>query len=109
MEEDVVRYYQEELAVFRRQAEQFANRYPKIASRLDLSANESSDPHVERLIEAFALLCTRARLRVDAKWPAIAQSALQILYPDLLCPVPAMSIARFELDPYIGRVNNGVR
>jgi type VI secretion system protein ImpG len=99
--EDLLRYYQEELAGFRRQAAEFAGRFPKVASRLDLSANESSDPHVERLIEAFALLCTRARLRAEARWPAVAQSALQILYPDLMSPIPAMSIARFEIDPEI--------
>jgi type VI secretion system protein ImpG len=107
--EDLLRYYEEELAGFRREAAEFAKRYPKIASRLDLSANESTDPHVERLIESFALLCTRARLRAEAKWPAVAQSALQILLPDLLCPIPAMSIVRFELGPDQGKLETGFR
>ncbi|HWD00075.1 MAG TPA: type VI secretion system baseplate subunit TssF [Candidatus Sulfopaludibacter sp.] len=107
--DDLLRYYEEELAGFRREAADFAKRYPKIASRLDLSANESTDPHVERLIESVALLCTRARLRAEAKLPALAQSALQILYPDLACPVPAMSIARMSLDAERGRFDTGFR
>ena len=40
----------------RRYGREFAERYPKIAGRLLLSADGSQDPHVERLIEAFALL-----------------------------------------------------
>jgi type VI secretion system protein ImpG len=51
---DLLHYYVQELAYLRRAGVSFAQRYPKVASRLELSENESPDPHVERLIEAFA-------------------------------------------------------
>ena len=49
-------YYQYELSYLRSAGSDFARKYPKIARRLDLSHNESSDPQIERLIESFAFL-----------------------------------------------------
>jgi type VI secretion system protein ImpG len=40
---------------------EFAEKYPKVASRLSLSASVCEDPHVERLLEAFSFLnCARS-------------------------------------------------
>src|SRR5208283_6789 len=47
-------YYERELTFIRQLAQEFAKQYPGAAGRLRLEANRSTDPHVERLIEAFA-------------------------------------------------------
>ena len=55
MRDDLLRNYENELSYLRQMGAQFAEKYPKIASRLRLEASkETGDPHVERLIEAFA-------------------------------------------------------
>src|SRR5258708_466307 len=40
-----------------------AEKYPKTAARLSLEADRCEDPHVERMIEAFAFLAGRTRLK----------------------------------------------
>ena len=57
MSDELYQYYEQELTFFRQMAGEFAQKYPKVAGRLQLDeTRESTDPHVERLIEAFALL-----------------------------------------------------
>src|SRR5205085_498507 len=53
--------YEDELNYVRRLANEFARHRPKIADRLllDRETGASEDPHVERLIEAFAFLTAR--------------------------------------------------
>ena len=77
---------------------EFADKYPKIASRLQLEPDKCEDPHVERLIEAFAFLAARVRLKLDDEFPEITESLLGILYPTFLAPVPSMSVVQFVLN-----------
>jgi len=53
MTDALLDYYEDELAFMRQMAGEFSEKYPKVAGRLLLGPNESEDPHVERLIEAF--------------------------------------------------------
>jgi type VI secretion system protein ImpG len=46
-QEELLRYYQTELTYLRRMGGAFANRYPKIAKRLELGCDECADPHVD--------------------------------------------------------------
>src|SRR6266849_3644354 len=85
----------------------FAEKYPKVASRLMLEPNRCEDPHVERLIESFAFLAARIHLKIDDEFPEITESVLQILYPHYLAPIPSMSIVQFSLDPEQGKLSTG--
>ncbi len=49
MSETLYPYYERELTFLRRMGAEFAQRYPKVAGRLQLEANKCEDPHVERL------------------------------------------------------------
>ena len=100
MSEELFQRYEQELTFFRQLAGEFALKYPKVASRLSLdSAKESKDPHVERLIEAFALMAARVRLKIDDEFPEIVESLLSILYPHYLQPLPSAAVAQFQFDP----------
>lgn len=90
-------HYERELAFLRAHAGDFARRYPKIAGRLELSGDVGEDPHVERLIESFALLSSRIHKRLDDDFPLFTESFLEVLYPHYLRPFPSCSIARFDL------------
>ena len=60
MADDLLTYYERELSFVRQMGAEFAAKYPKIASRLLLESDASEDPHVERLIQAFAFLAASA-------------------------------------------------
>lgn len=105
----LLEYYQRELRFLRDQGAAFARKYPKVASRLQFGAQESPDPHVERLIESFAFLTGRIQYGIDSEFPLIPSALLGILYPHLLQPVPSMSIARVDPDPDLGEMTGGFR
>ncbi len=91
-------HYERELAFLRTHAGEFARLYPKIAGRLQLSGDVGEDPHVERLIESFALLTSRVHKRLDDDFPLFTESFLEVLYPHYLRPFPSCSIAQFWLE-----------
>ena len=95
MREELLGYYERELVFLRRMGADFARRYPKVASRLLLDEEKIEDPHVERMIEAFAFLTGRIGLKLDDELPEITESFLNILYPHYLSPIPSMAIAQF--------------
>jgi type VI secretion system protein ImpG len=97
--DELLPYYERELKFIRQMAGEFAEKYPKVAGRLLLKPEESEDPHVERLIEAFALLAGRVHRKLDDEFPEITESLLDVLYPHYLRPVPPQAIVQFELDP----------
>lgn len=109
MRDDLLFYYERELSFLRHTGAEFAHRYPKIASRLQLEAGKCEDPHVERLIEAFAFLAARVHLKIDDEFPEIVESLFSILYPHYVRPTPSMSVVQFHLDPDQGKPTAGLR
>ncbi len=98
MRDDLLLYYENELNYLRQLGAEFARKYPKIAGRLLLEADKSEDPHVERLIEAFAFLAARVHLKIDDEFPEITEALLSILYPHYIRPVPSMCVVEMHLD-----------
>src|SRR3981081_4338024 len=99
MSEELLPYYNRELSYIRRLAAQFAVAQTSIATRLRLGPEGSEDPHVERLIEAFAYLTARVRHKLDDEFPEITSSLLDVLYPHYQAPIPSMAIVQLMLDP----------
>ncbi len=98
---ELLPYYERELTFLRQLSKQFAAEYPKVAGRLLLEGDVCEDPHVERLIEAFAFLTARIHRKLDDEYPEITESFLGILYPHFLRPIPSLSVAQFQLDPKV--------
>jgi len=96
--DDLLLYYERELTFLREMGAEFAQKYPKIASRLVLEADKCEDPHVERMLEAFAFLSARVHLKIDDDFPEITEALLNILYPHYMRPIPSMSIVEFQVD-----------
>ncbi len=99
MTDELLSLYNRELTFFRRMAADFAKAHPKIASRLRISDDVIEDPHVSRMVEAFAFLNARTRRKIDDDFPEITQAMLQILYPHYLTPFPSTAIVKFALQP----------
>ncbi len=100
MFDELLPYYNAELRFMREMAGEFARANPKIAGRLRLSSNAIEDPHVGRMIEAFAFLAARTRMKLDDDFPELTASMLGILQPHTLAAFPSMSIA--EIEPVAG-------
>jgi type VI secretion system protein ImpG len=98
MRDELLLYYERELNYLRQLGAEFGQKYPKIASRLILEPDKCDDPHVERLLEAFAFLAARVHLKIDDEFPEITEALLSILYPHYIRPLPSMSIVEMHLD-----------
>ena len=96
MRDELLGYYEQQLVFLRRMGAEFARKYPKIAARLLLDEEKIEDPHVERIIEAFAFLAGRINLKLDDELPEITESFLNVLYPHYLAPIPSMAITQFS-------------
>jgi type VI secretion system protein ImpG len=108
MSDELLPFYNRELSFIRKQGAQFAKDHPKIASRLRLGDEGlSEDPHVERMIEAFAYLNARTRHKLEDDFPELTESLLGILYPHYQAPIPSMAIVQFELDPEQKQITTG--
>jgi type VI secretion system protein ImpG len=109
MRDELLLYYERELDYLRKSAAQFAEKHPKVASRLVLEPTKCEDPHVERLLEAFAFLAARVHLKIDDEFPEITEALLSVVYPQLVRPIPSMSVVEFQLDPDKGKLTSGLK
>ena len=107
MRDDLLDYYERELTYIRKMAIQFAAKYPKIASRLQLEPDKCEDPHVERILEGFSFLAARVHLKIDDDFPEITEALMSVVYPQFVRPIPSMSIVEFQLDQDKGKVTTG--
>lgn len=87
--------YERELVTLRQLCREYAQRYPKVAAKLQLGGEACDDPHVERLIQAVALLCARVSKRLDDNYPQFTEALLELLFPHYLRPFPSCAIVRF--------------
>ncbi len=99
MRDELLNYYERELTFLRQMGAEFADKYPKIARRLLLEPTQCEDPHVERMIEAFAFLAARVHLKIDDEFPEITEALLGVIYPHFVRPIPSMSVAELSSDP----------
>jgi len=96
MRDELLGYFERELVFLRRMGGEFARKYPKIAGRLLLDEEKIEDPHVERMVEAFAFLSGRIGLKLADELPEITESFLNVLYPHYLAPIPSMTVVQFS-------------
>lgn len=87
-----IEYFQHELAVMREAVDAFGQAYPTTASELRLSAGQSSDPHVEQLLQSFVWLTSRLRCDLEQQRQEIPNHLLLSLYPHLLSSIPSMAV-----------------
>jgi type VI secretion system protein ImpG len=107
--DELLLYYERELTFLRQLGAEFSEKYPKIASRLSLESDKCEDPHVERLLEAFAFLAARVHLKLDDEFPEITEALLSIVYPHFIRPVPSMTVVEFRTQPGQSQIGSGMR
>ncbi|MDY1035608.1 type VI secretion system baseplate subunit TssF [Lelliottia sp. CFBP8978] len=96
MEHKFLDYYNRELTFMREMAGEFAEKHPKIASRLGIHGIDVADPFVERLIESFSFIAARTQLKLDAEFPAFTQRLLDVIYPNYNAPTPSIGVVQLR-------------
>ncbi|MFK0310998.1 type VI secretion system baseplate subunit TssF [Pseudomonas sp. NPDC090233] len=84
--------FSEELRYLHELGNDFAKDNPQLARLL---GKGGSDPDVERLMEAFAFLTAKLRLKLEDDLPELTHPMLQILWPNYLRPLPSATIIQF--------------
>lgn len=99
---EIDRYYEEELNYLIEAGREYARIHPDRARYLNLTDPRHRDPHVERLVEAFAFLAGNVRRKLDDDFPELTHSLLELVWPYHLRPIPSMSLLEFK--PLKGQV-----
>jgi type VI secretion system protein ImpG len=105
--DDLLPFYERELGFLRRYSREFSEKYPKIAGDLLMAGEVCEDPHIERMIQSFALMSARVSKRLEDDYPEFTEALLEVLYPHYLRPFPSCSIARFEYSATAGQLTGG--
>ena len=100
----LLKYYEVELALLSALCQEFSVRYPQLAGRLGIQGNNCKDPHVERLIQACALLSARTAKRLDDSYAEFTESLLELNFPQYLRPFPSCAIACVDASAKPGTV-----
>ncbi|PIG26085.1 type VI secretion system protein ImpG [Janthinobacterium sp. 35] len=106
--ESLLKYYELELGMLRTHQQEFAARYPGVAGALGLTGNSCQDPHIERLIEAYALCNARTAKKIDDARHVFTESMLEVNFPHYLRPFPACSIAHVDASGVPGQARDGI-
>ena len=92
IDQQLLQAYAAELEALRDHGREFAAAFPDVAGRLDISAMQSRDPHVERIIESTAFLAARLRLMIEEGAVEVPQTMLALVAPALAEPIPSMTV-----------------
>lgn len=96
MMKKLLSYYQKELSTLHQHGKAFAHLFPKVARRLGFSEGRSEDPHIERMIESFALLTAQIHQRLDDDMQQVTSGLMQTLAPQLLRTFPSACIVQLS-------------
>ncbi|MGI4732240.1 MAG: type VI secretion system baseplate subunit TssF [Janthinobacterium lividum] len=92
----LLRFYNDELAYLREEAQAFGEEHETVAGRLGLKTPTDPDPYVERLLEGVAFLGARVQLKLADQYPEFTQHLLHAVQPHYLAPMPSICVAGFE-------------
>ncbi len=112
MPESLLPWYERELDFLRNRVEHFASEHPTLAKRLGVRRDGIDDPHMLRLVDAFALCNARLSRQLSEESTQISNNLLQVLFPLALQPLPSASLIRIRpsLDqPEVTTVPYGTR
>lgn len=99
-------YFENELQYLIDAGKEFAKKNPSTASNLRLTKSGSDDPHVQQILESFAFLTGNIQKQIDENSKIVSQTLLENLYPNLVTPIPSLSIVELAVnnnDPALGK------
>ncbi|HEU4772596.1 MAG TPA: type VI secretion system baseplate subunit TssF, partial [Candidatus Udaeobacter sp.] len=91
--ESLLPYFERELTQLRQEMLRFERANPAAAARLSMSAGQTDDPHVERMLQQAAWLNANAAQRIDDRYSDFTVPFIEMVFPAYLQAVPSCSIA----------------
>jgi type VI secretion system protein ImpG len=96
MSQNILQAYNEELASFRKEFENFSQQNPRVANNLRLNHSNQSDPFICHLIESFSYISAKIKQEVNDGHKEFTQTILQHLYPQFIKPLPSISMMELK-------------
>ena len=84
--------YNEEYRKLQRSAQEFKRKHPRVANHINMGDSTTTDPIVNQLVQSFSFVSADIKQAMQQQYPRIAQSCLNILYPQLTKPFPACTV-----------------
>lgn len=79
--------------------DEFAAEHPKIANRLRIGADGSSDPSVGRLVQAFSFMLARTQRRIEDRFPEILNPLVELTDSATTMAIPSLATVEFVIAP----------
>lgn len=92
------RYYERELALLRRSAEQYKNKHTDAANAMHLNERRYEDPNITRLLESVALLSAKNSMQLDQQLPHVSNALCSVLYPSFNQLLPSAMSIKLDAD-----------
>ncbi len=90
----IYKYFLKEMAWLEQAGKEFADANPGLDTFLH-GGRTVGDPHVDRVLEGVAFLAARLEKRLDDSLMDVADDILDLTFPELKEPQPAMTIIRY--------------
>jgi type VI secretion system protein ImpG len=94
MNREFLKFYNQELAILREQATEFAQEYPGVAERLGGLLDDNLDPMIGGLLEGAAFLAARVQLKLKHEFADFTTNLIDQLAPHYLAPTPSFVLVQ---------------
>ena len=94
MNREFLKFYNQELAILREQATEFARDYPGVAERLGGLLEDNLDPMIGGLLEGAAFLAARVQLKLKHEFADFTTNLIDQLAPHYLAPTPSFVLVQ---------------
>jgi type VI protein secretion system component VasA len=94
MNREFLKLYNQELAILREQAAEFAGDYPGVAERLGGLLEDNPDPTIGGLLEGAAFLAARVQLKLKHEFSDFTTNMIDQLAPHYLAPTPSFVLVQ---------------
>lgn len=94
--DELLPHYEYELGLLAHGLTEFADRYPKIATRLGIQSGQVDDPHIGRLVQTFAFMASALDARLVDDYPEFTEAVLDCIYPQFIQSVPSCAMVEFD-------------
>jgi type VI secretion system protein ImpG len=94
MNREFLKFYNQELAILREQAVEFAQEYPGVAERLGGLLEDTVDPMIGGLLEGAAFLAARVQLKLKHEFSDFTTNLIDQLVPHYLAPTPSFVLVQ---------------
>ncbi|MGS0892049.1 type VI secretion system baseplate subunit TssF [Burkholderia stagnalis] len=94
--DELLPHYEYELGLLARGLTEFAERYPKIATRLGIQNGQVDDPQIGRLVQTFSFMASALDARLVDEYPEFTEALLSSIYPQFIECVPSCALVEFD-------------